>query len=152
MKITASFRRCVKIKRHCGGLATFPDGDMLPVQYHSRRLIMEHLIDRINWRMMEFYSGEDSRRRSPEWNRIGRCCWKSRRFCMTSAVPPRAKSTVTAGRPARRRKGNGSAATGCRSIRSFPARISTMSRRWLAVITDSARRSGWNSSRFSRRT
>ena len=62
MKITASFRRCVKIKRHCGGLATFPDGDMLPVQYHSRRLIMEHLIDRINWRMMEFYSGEDSRR------------------------------------------------------------------------------------------
>lgn len=22
---------------------------------------MEHLIDRINWRMMEFYSGEDSR-------------------------------------------------------------------------------------------
>lgn len=48
---------------------------------------MEHLIDRINWRLMEFYSGEDSRRigipgcrrRSPVWNRIGR-------FCMTKVV------------------------------------------------------------------
>ncbi|PVY45195.1 hypothetical protein C8D82_103109 [Victivallis vadensis] len=55
---------------------------------------MEHLIDRINWRMMEFYSGEDSRRigipgacmtipgcrrRSPVWNRIGR-------FCMTKVI------------------------------------------------------------------